>query len=221
MQSCSSKSLQSDTISSSEDNSSKISSDAKDTSKLSQLSPSAVQHLQKALPGQSIQQFNKAVEEITMKQLLKLAHQVKQISAKSRDNSTESEAGSKKELKSIGHKSQRSFKSFHSMASMKSIRSLQSNQKSMKHLHDLAVSEDMGCESVASIQRREILANLEEDYPVYLQKFQGMFIIRSQMMNQEFQQIKDKVELERMMLDFPNFSRLQNELKQDDIYYGY
>ena len=41
------------------------------------------------------------------------------------------------------------------------------------------------------------------------------------MMNQDFIGIQDQIDLDRQMLEFPNFARLQNELKQDEVYYGH
>ena len=49
---------------------------------------------------------------------------------------------------------------------------------------------------------------------------QGIFAIRCQMANIEFDEIRELYNIEQMMLDFKNFKKLQKEIKQDEVYRG-
>ena len=71
-----------------------------------------------------------------------------------------------------------------------------------------------------SMYRRDKLQGLESDYHQYLQKNQGIFVIRCQMMNIELQKIRETLDLEKMMVEFTNFKKLQKEIKQDEVYRG-
>ena len=39
-------------------------------------------------------------------------------------------------------------------------------------------------------------------------------------MNTELQKIRQKVDLEKLMIEFPNFKKLQKEIEQDEVYRG-
>ena len=66
-----------------------------------------------------------------------------------------------------------------------SLKSAQSSQaKSKKFVQDV-LSEGSGARSKKSLYRRDKLQGLEIDYHEYLQRSQGIFIIRCQMMNIE------------------------------------
>ena len=56
------------------------------------------------------------------------------------------------------------------------------------------------------------------DYHQYLQRSQGIFVIRCQMMNIELSQIREKYDIEKLMVDFKNFKKLQKEIQQDEVY---
>ena len=71
-----------------------------------------------------------------------------------------------------------------------------------------------------SLYRRDKLQGLELDYHEYLQQFQGIFMIRCQMMNIELSKIREKYDIEKMMIEFKNFKKLQKEIKQDEVYRG-
>jgi len=40
------------------------------------------------------------------------------------------------------------------------------------------------------------------------------------MMNIELSKVREKYDLEKMMIDFKNFKKLQKEIKQDEVYRG-
>ena len=40
------------------------------------------------------------------------------------------------------------------------------------------------------------------------------------MMNIELSKVREKYDLEKMMIDFKNFKKLQKEIKQDEVYQG-
>jgi hypothetical protein len=99
-----------------------------------------------------------------------------------------------------------------------SLKSAQSSQaKSKKFVQDV-LSEGSGARSKKSLYRRDKLQGLEIDYHEYLQRSQGIFIIRCQMMNIELSQIREKYDLEKMMVEFKNFKKLQKETQQDEVY---
>lgn len=54
---------------------------------------------------------------------------------------------------------------------------------------------------------------LQMNYIEYLKKFQGIFIVRCQMMNIEFLKIKQKVDIQKRMLQFKNFQKVSDNLR--------
>lgn len=72
--------------------------------------------------------------------------------------------------------------------------------------------------SYASNNRQNTLKNLEIEYNRYIEEYQGMFVVKCQMANQEFKQILESNNLVQMIQEFPNFTRLQKEIKQEKIF---
>jgi hypothetical protein len=89
-----------------------------------------------------------------------------------------------------------------------SIRSRSSRNSKKAFKGGDMVSERSGNRRQLSIYRRDKLEGLELDYHEYLQQHQGIFIIRCQMMNIELSKIREKYDLEKMMIDFKNFKKL-------------
>lgn len=103
-----------------------------------------------------------------------------------------------------------------------SIRSIRSDKKSKKFLMQLDHGSQRSGSSFgdSSLYRRDRLNGLESDYHVYLQSQQGIFTVRCQMMSTEVQKLRHKVDVEKLMTEFPNFKKLQKEIEQDDVYRG-
>lgn len=66
----------------------------------------------------------------------------------------------------------------------------------------------MGRESLNSMNRKQKLSYLGEDYGSYLQQFQGIFTVRCQIMYSELMRWKDTIELSRRMKEFHTFKKL-------------
>ena len=86
-----------------------------------------------------------------------------------------------------------------------SIRSRSSKNK--KNFHDMFSerSGSNGNRRQQSMYRRDKLQGLELDYHEYLQQYQGIFMIRCQMMNIELSKIREKYDIEKLMIEFKNF----------------
>jgi hypothetical protein len=64
------------------------------------------------------------------------------------------------------------------------------------------------------------IASLKQDYPRYITKCQGLFVMRCQMMSREFDQISATVNISKLHSDLPNFKRLRKDIEQDGICKG-